>query len=430
MGVRGLLGRIAADAAPRVFIAAGSTSMDRVRALRAAGDIRTTLTPRAANILVITGDLDPSLIAPALVAHDALAPPRATLTWRVDTRSDLLHTNFPHAVDVAEEALVDEIVRVHRELMTGQRVGDPALLPDVEPNPWRGIGAYGQGGSAMTAGTPYGRPMAGRAEDRDGLKLDYLPVRIGPLFPGFPPGLMLDVKLSGDVILDATLENLTEAPAMRDSIFDRGLRAPVRIRDLEIARARSHLLWLTDAVAVAGSRSLSVRIARLAEAVVPGDGASIRALERTLRRCGFLRWSTRDVGRISMDHLHGVTGPVARASGGAADARARDSAYAKLGFEVVHHHEADVAARWLQRLREAEQAVDLAARAGEATTDGPDSVESPRRTLTGPESGRALTDLIPSLVQGMEWGDAVTTIVSLDLDMGDALVPIEHGPLL
>ena len=64
----------------------------------------------------------------------------------------------------------------------------PDALPDLDPAPWRGVGPFGQGGTGMTGGVPYGRPLAGRADDRDGLKLDQLLVRVGPFLPPFPPG--------------------------------------------------------------------------------------------------------------------------------------------------------------------------------------------------------------------------------------------------
>ena len=35
--------------------------------------------------------------------------------------------------------------------------------------------------------------------------------------------------------------------------------------------------------------------------------------------------------------------------------------------------------------------------------------------------------LVPSLVAGMEWGDAITTVVSLDLDMSEAQTLVGEG---
>jgi hypothetical protein len=278
----------------------------------------------------------------------------------------------------------------------------------------------------MTGGVPYGRPLPERADDRDGLKLDQLPLRVGPLFGPFPTGLCLDVKLQGDVIQEATFDDLADA-APRSSIFHQALQRPVAVRELELARARSHLHWLSDAVAIAGPGSLSERILRLAARLAPSDGDAVRALERTLRRRGFLSWATKGVGVLAPDDLSRITGPAARASGAATDSRTEDPAYAALDFEPVRQEMGDAAARWLQRLREAVQSLELAERAGDATTGGAQRIESPRGLLT-PERGScvALAALVPSLITGMEWGDAVTTIVSLDLDMSEAHAPAHH----
>jgi hypothetical protein len=426
VGVNRLLRRFACHAEARIFCVAGSRFRDQARLLRLAESIHLTTTPRAANVLVIVGRLDSGLITPTLVAHDALAPPRATVWWRLGADDALVPPSFPHALVVDDPDPISVLRKVHEELVTGQRESEATLLPDVEPAQWRGIGPYGQGGKAMTGGVPYGRPMPERADDRDGLKLDYLPVRIGPLFTPFPVGLALDVKLQGDVIQQATVENFVPGTDS-SSLFHDALKTPVAVRDLEVARARSHLHWLSEAVRVAGSPSLSERILRLARRVVLGDRDEIRALELTLRRRGFFGWSTRGVGVVESDSLEGISGPVARASGASVDSRSENQTYRQLGFQPVARDAGDVAARWMQRIEEAAQALDLAGRAEEARTGGSGIIESPRGTLTargGPSP--AIARLVPSLLAGMEWGDAVATVVSLDLDMSEVPASIDH----
>jgi NADH:ubiquinone oxidoreductase subunit D len=92
-----------------------------------------------------------------------------------------------------------------------------------------------------------------------------------------------------------------------------------------------------------------------------------------------------------------------------------------LDFEPVTGVRGDALARWRQRLREAEQSLRLAERAAGMTTSVTGVAEAP----TGPigrgyaPSARLLRTL-PSLLDGMEWGDAVTTLVSLDLDLREA----------
>src|SRR3546814_14127208 len=68
--------------------------------------------------------------------------------------------------------------------------------------PTRRFSDLGQGGTGMTGGVPYGRPLPGWAEDRDGLKLDQLQLRLGPAYPGLPPGLVLDLHMQGDILQD------------------------------------------------------------------------------------------------------------------------------------------------------------------------------------------------------------------------------------
>jgi hypothetical protein len=425
MGMSRFKRRLARFSDARVYCVAGSRARAEARLLRLAEGIVLTTTPRSANVLLIAGELDAGLVAPALVTHDALPAPRATVWWRLGAEATLVPVNFPDALVADESDPVPALRRVHEELVSGQRRGEAPLLPDVEPAPWRDIGPYGQGGKAMTGGVPYGRPMPERADDRDGLKLDYLPVRIGPLFASLPAGLALDVKLQGDVIQEARLENFADASTHGGSIFHRALTEHVAVRELELARARSHLHWLSDAVAVAGPRSLSERILRLAQRVAPHDGDDIRALERTLRRRGFLGWSTRGVGIVKADVLRGVSGPVVRASGIPIDARTEDPSYQLLGFEPVTHEAGDAAARWLQRTREVAQALDVAERSGGARTGAAGITESPRGALTrhgGPS--HAVARLVPPLLAGMEWGDAVAAVVSLDLDMSEADAPL------
>jgi hypothetical protein len=48
-------------------------------------------------------------------------------------------------------------------------------------------------------------------------------------------------------------------------------------------------------------------------------------------------------------------------------------------------------------------------------------VEAPNGTLGfGHSPTRRLLGLLPEVLAGMEWGEAVATIVSLDLDLGEA----------
>ncbi len=427
--MRAALARFAAGAPVPVFAVAGAGAREAVQDLRCRAEVRLVETPGAASVLLVAGAIPDSLAEPLARVHDAMSHPRATIWWPIGAPRGEALAAFPDLRLVEDDAM-QTIVGVHRELLSGRRRSEPPVLPDVDPAPWRGVGPYGQGGSGMTGGTPYGRPMAGLGSDRDGLRLDVLPLRVGPFFPPFPAGLVLEAKLAGDVVVEAAVapNPLAAGPLPRTAVrpglrpFLRALVEPVGVAELELARAREHLRGLADALATHQLPSLGRRVLRLAARVGPGDAGLVRDLARGVSWTQLLRWSTAGVGRLARDALAGLgLGPVARAAGLAEDARLDDPAYRELGFEPVVHRGGDAAARWRQRLAEAAQALDLAARAGARRTGPVGRVESPRGRLEPSSAPTArLLPLVPGLLPGLEWGDAVATLASLDLDLEEA----------
>ena len=277
----------------------------------------------------------------------------------------------------------------------------------------------------MTGGTPYGRPMAELGIDRDGLRLDVLPVTLGPFFPRLPAGLVLEMKLAGDVVTDVeVVASRYSVPPLAESAspFIRALSGPVPIAELELARARDHLRWLCDALIAQGMPALGRRALRLAHAVKSGEGHRVRAFAGRVRRSGVYRWSLPRGGGLPADRLTGQgLGPVARAAGLTEDVRLDDEAYLALGF-APYATDADGPSGWWQvRLEEAARSLDLAGRAAGRSTTIVGRVESPRGRLAPGDSPtqRALA-LIPDLVIGLEWGDAIATLVGLDLDLDEA----------
>lgn len=425
--MRKALARVAGRAPVPVFVVAGRGTRERVQDLLLDPRIEVLDSPRPANVLLLAGEIPPGLLPPAIVAHDAMSLPRCTVWWRMGASDDGVPAGFPRAVTVDEEDVVPAVVRTHRALLLGDLGSEPPILPDVDPAPWRGVGPYGQGGTGMTGGVPYGRRMPERAEDRDGLMLDQLSLRIGPLVPALPPGLTLDVKLQGDVIQGITLEvdGLTGPPGSVPSLlrpFLVALYEPVPIAELELARARSHLRWVAWALRAHGLPAQAERVLRLACRVRPGDAEVVRALARSLRRTRVLGWSTRGVGVVPGERLEGLgLGPVARASGVVEDVRVEEPAYRGLGFEPIVHEEGDAAARWRQRLAEAARSLDLAVRAGDRLAEPAGRVEGPRGLLErGGAPADRLLPLLPAILTDLEWGDAVTTLASLDLDLEEA----------
>jgi hypothetical protein len=456
--LRNALAGLAAGAPARVFVLQGVDAPDALDVLRLRPDIVLVDTPRSATVLLVAGRLPEAMHEPARRAHDAMAEPRATVWWTLPAGDDamlpFIEATVVHAesdgspADIATVARL--LARTQSDLLRATRASEPALLADAEPAPWRGVGPYGQGGTGMTGGVPYGRPLAGRAPDRDGLALDQLPVRVGPFFAPFPAGLVLDVTLQGDVIQSVvvpgnafvetgdggTLLRVTNDP------FHAALGEPVRIADLERRRARHHLRWLAGALRVhgldaLGQRTLALAVS-LADGVPEGAAGDVAALGRLLERTRGLGWATADVGVIDSALLAGRgLGPVARAAGLAEDARLDDPAYDVLGYApVLDKRDAggDARARWRQRLGEAIQSVELAARAGDRRTGGEGRpVEGVRGRLSTDamrESPSAvLLALLPDLLRGQEWGDAVTTIVSLDIDVREAARAPGAAPL-
>jgi len=423
VGVTSFLGRLAAKSTPSVFIVAGVGAAEAVAQLEASGEIRRVDSPAAATVLLVVAGIPPALVLPLAAVHDGMPHPRGTVHLPLGFDHGSLPTS-PHALVAgsADEAMV--VIRdVFASLMSGQRASDPPLLPDVDPNPWRGVGPYGQGGSGMTGGTPYGRALAELGDDRDGLRLDVLPLRIGPLFAPLGTCVTLEATMAGDVVVEARLADSPFASsdaAGPPTVFQRALRVNVPIAELEIARARDHLRWVASSLAIMGLPALAMRTLSLAAEPVP-DASRVTALGGRLRalRIPSLPWAGR--GPLASDAVRGLAlGPVSRASGEPDDARTDEPAYRRLGFEPLIGTAGDAAERWTLRLREAAASLDLAQRAGTTEAWGSGAVESPRGRLT-PTSApfSRVQALVPSLLEGIEWGDAVVRLASLDIDASE-----------
>ena len=199
MGMSALL-RLARTAPAPVFAAAGPGCSAAVDRLMARPSLRRVETPRAAAILLVAGEI-PDRAAEALDRiHDQLPHPRRTVHW--------------DGMEEIEGPLLD----AWREILDGGGT-EPDRCLDTPPNEWQGKGDHGQGGEGMMGGTPYGRPMAMTGPDfRDGLQLDRYTARIGPFAPMLPPGLVLEVTLQGDVIVEATVQTSPfDQPAEADT---------------------------------------------------------------------------------------------------------------------------------------------------------------------------------------------------------------------
>ncbi|WP_139312837.1 hypothetical protein [Acuticoccus yangtzensis] len=240
-----------------VFVAAGGGVLGAVEALRLEPALTLVATPRAAQVLVVAGEQRPSDRIALARIHAQLFEPRATVWWRADRPSGFdFGTGAPESVSDAAAFISAQAT---------QSEGEAILLDDGPPNPWEGVGPYGQGGNGMMGGTPYGRPMAMTTDDlRDGLALDAYSATFGPYLTQWPPGLIMETTLQGDVIQSV---RIVEAPLAQDLL--------AATPHLELAR----LLRLLELPALAD---------RLVRAALADPARAAAGLARAVRWTGLL----------------------------------------------------------------------------------------------------------------------------------------------
>ncbi|MBW3590630.1 MAG: hypothetical protein KY393_02080 [Actinobacteria bacterium] len=412
-----LLSRLAASTTVPVFAVTGGGGCPLVSSLRTDPRARLVASPRHAAVLVIAGTLPPRLVGPVQSIHDQMPHPRFTAL--AGTQED--PTNWGKAVVADSSDPIQSVVDGFRALVAGRHASEPDWLPDSPPAEWRGVGPFGQGGEGMMGGKPFGRPMAEMAPDRDGLMLDALNVGVGPFHPALPPGLELRLELHGDVVADVGLQpnpylELGKPAEKSYALFEQAQREAVPIARVETLRAAHLLGTIASAVEVAGLESLGRRLRTRAADPSGGDQRGLSRLRRAL--IAGVRWSARGVVRLPAEELQGSgLGPTARASGVEEDARLDDAGYLRLGFAPITRSSGDCLDRLLQMLDEAEQALELASKAGTGSTSG--NVVEGVHGVPGSGSSPALLSLIEEHVPGLEWSDAVSFIASLGVDLQD-----------
>ena len=404
------LHKLASRGSVPVFPVLGKQGDSAVRHLALSPRIELVDSPRHASVLLVAGEIPADRFEPLRRVHDQLPYPFTTLWFRSEP--------WPHLERVTRIDDLDDLpgalVTAHRELMEGCRGSTHRLLPDKPPNPWEGEGDFGQGGEGMMGGVPYGRPMAMNMADdiRDGLTLDSLTFRLGPFFCAFPPGMAAEITLQGDLV-QTWQTQLAPYPQPLDEVFFDALERPVPIAEVELARGRHHLQRLFHALHLAGLEGVSLRALRLAHGL--STSSTLDGLRRALSRSGFFRL-TAGGGVLGPEQARMVGGPAARAAGMADDLRSEDAGYRRLGFSPVCQAEGDTHARWRQLLDEIDQSLHLArlAERDRVHTERTGSVETPR----GPWSARRPADaraLFDELLPGLEWGDALAAVASLDV---------------
>jgi hypothetical protein len=298
----------------------------------------------------------------------------------------------------------------------------------------------------------------------DGLVMEPLEFRFGPLGTPLPGGLVAAVTLDGDVVAECEVTAVLAADddgASPDPLAPQAWQAalagaheaavgvPVppaerwtRIARVEAERALSHAAWLRAFARLLGWPVLVERTNRAVVAALEAQRLSGHTLEEALSGlrdlAGFVegsrtfRWRTAGRAPVSRRRARqlGLHGPIARASGLVVDARLDDPFYRRLDFEPVVRSEGDALARTLVRVREAVGSVDLAIRALQAATGGGladalHTVEGPRGRLhvrldgsqvhaSAPGAAAALA-VAGEAVVGAEWTAALIGLASFDL---------------
>lgn len=252
-----------------------------------------------------------------------------------------------------------------------------------------------------------GVPMAQRADDRDGLRLDQLHVPLGPALVDWPAGLILRLALQGDVVQQVGVESAMPASPYPPFWDEPWLRAAAGERVTHGAAARrlcaAHLDSLGRFFAVAGWADMAARARRVRDGALAGADATevsalVRPLIRRAERSRALRWLTAGLGPLPAVHAHhlGITGPALVADG---DAHSR---------MLV----------WLDAVGRSAAACDDTEVVDAAVAVGP------RGRIDGPAPpSQPLLNALPGLLEGTEFACARIVVASLDPDL-DELAPV------
>lgn len=213
---------------------------------------------------------------------------------------------------------------------------------------------------------PAGIPLAQGGQDRDGLEMDILRVRLGPVLPHWPAGLVLHCALQGDVITQANVEAVDAGTSAED-------QPPIAYAALRCDSA-ARLLALAGSPAAVTARQL--RDALLEGTATERVLARVRALRARVARSRMLHWSLGHLGTLE-----------------AADVEAR---------RLPDHLSGDCYDRLLGMLDRAVEGL-----AAEGLRDG---------GVEGPQPRGIPAETITHLVTGLDLAAARLVVASLDLD--------------
>lgn len=238
--------------------------------------------PADADVLAICGQPGPQLTEAIGRVWDQLPGPRAGLGL---TGSDIDDAEIDAALEHARTYLADTDVqradareRRAPEMPEMGEMGDHASPPDHAE--------AGHMHHCHPGMAPSGIPLAEGGPDRDGLEMDVLHVRLGPVLRYWPAGVVVRCSLQGDLIVDAQAWAL-DADQTRSS--------PARDPRTESARECDRLVSL---LSLAGWPRAATRARRVRDVLLTTDRKGLDELDdlnRMVTRSRIFAWSMRGV---------------------------------------------------------------------------------------------------------------------------------------
>lgn len=327
MGLSDSIARAAAAGAHALVVEVPGGWRTRAAVERAVLDRgwRLAVSPADADVLVVCGSPGPQLAEAVDVVWHQLPGPRVRVevgeyddvAGHLDEAEGALLDTEQHRHDARHRpAAADLVEQGQDDDEHGEHGGGPEEHGDHggdheghgdhggghEEHGDHGGGHDGHEGHGDMDMSPSGIPLAEGGEDRDGLEMDVLNVRLGPVLPYWPAGLVLHCALQGDVITEARPEVLDDTSA------DPSEPEPVA-RTVDNLVALLALAGWDDAAAAARR----VRDELLAGSDVEQTMPALHRLHKCVRRSWLLRWSLRGVARRDEETAqgHGLPGSVA-----------------------------------------------------------------------------------------------------------------------
>lgn len=305
MGVSDVLARLAVRQAHVLVVEAPGHWLTRVAVerLTSARGWHLAVSPADADILAVCGSTGPELTRALASLWDQFPGPRA----RIDVASpDRAAAALEHA-----EAALRSTVRQQADssARAGHGTDDDRPPAQHDDHP---AAPHGDHPAAQHAGTDTGAAqsapgggiaLAHGGEDRDGLEMDVLHVRLGPVLPAWPTGLVLRCHLHGDVIGEAQAYVVDAAQRGHAAGGHRSSKAGPDAGEFAARRCDN----VARVLALAGWSDAAGR-ARVVRDLLLADKRSAAATElerlrRQLRRSRLLRLSLRRVGPLGPGEL-------------------------------------------------------------------------------------------------------------------------------